>query len=283
MTAVSGATPRRLCTAGRTVMGVTVYGRRTRSRGPCDRWSCEVCRGEKVRPATAAARKYRAAGGTFWAAELGDIDVQAASAVRALISDRASKARELLLLAKDSDPLHVSEYFCVRRLRNLLIVASLNLGGLRKPPYSRDFQPLGEMEELERLIDRWFCPAGLFAMPGSSDLRTSASRGWSQRTQDGPRLSAWKPLGAVRADLEDQVWSQWSGGLVQRCSAFGVCHHLADDEFSHNLGLDEVLAEGREAMLAVMGVVEARNAADDPWGLPDTAAVTLFRSTRSQW
>ena len=264
--------PKLVCVKGRSVMGVSVVGRRTKAQGPCNRWSCSICRIDKAALATSGPRKHLKAGGTLWIVELPDTDEADGAVLRERLCGRASKARTRLLLANDPNPLMVPEYLCIRRPGESLFIASVNLGGGRKPPSWNDFSQLDDGKEFERLTDRWFRPDGLresFAVPGTSDLRTSASRAWSQVAQEEKSSTGWKPVGSTRADIEDEVLAEWSRLMRSLCPA-GVCYHQ-DDEDSHGLSQAASLEGGREAMR----IVQERHAEDDPWGEAEPV-VTIF-------
>jgi hypothetical protein len=244
--------PQPVCTKGRSVMGVSITGRRSKVQGPCNRWSCSICRIDKAALATAGPRKHLKAGGMLWMLELPDTDEPDGAALRERLCGRASKARAKLLLANDPDPLMMPEYLCIRRPGESLFIASVNLGGGRKPPSWKDFSQLDDGKEFERLTDRWFRPDGLresFAVPGTSDLRTSASRAWSQVAQHEKLPTGWKPVGSTRADIEYEVWAEWSWLMRSLCPA-NVCYHQ-DDEDSHGLGQAASLEGGREAITGV--------------------------------
>ena len=82
-------------------------GRRTKARGACKRWSCDICRVRKEADATVEARKHLALGGTLWVMELPDTDEPEGAALRERLCDRASEARQKL--PKDHDRLQMSD------------------------------------------------------------------------------------------------------------------------------------------------------------------------------
>jgi hypothetical protein len=195
--------------------------------------------------------------------ELPDTDEPEGAALRERLCERASEAREKL--RSKPDRLEISEYLCIRRPGESLFVASVNLGGGRKPPSMNDFRALNSEREFESLMNHWFRPEGLrdkFVVKGTSDLRTSASRGWSQGSaQEEKPKTGWKPLGTTRADIEVEVETEWARLLRERCKS-KVCWHLDDDEENHGLGQDDVLEMGREAMR----IVNDRHDGEDPFG-----------------
>ncbi|MHB1510119.1 MAG: hypothetical protein ACYCST_12140 [Acidimicrobiales bacterium] len=232
----------RHCQAGGWGVGLRAGGTAYAMVLNCKMWACAACGAVKRELATRGPRQHLATGAPLYVLEISDNGL--AETVRELVSQRAvpkrKHAREIgvaVALLGGEPIITVVEYLCVRRPEGSVIFASVNLGGARAFPRPGDFRELDSAAEFEALIEHWFRKEGLrqkFDVPGTSDLRTSASAGWTQKEQLDQPSGAIMVAGIRTREAKDAVLAEYERLARERCTAsscFGhSVHELSKEE-----------------------------------------------------
>jgi hypothetical protein len=220
------------CKRGRSMVGIAAFGRPFAMVLDCEMWSCPACFETKRDLAMAGPRQLLAAGGSLFVIEMSDNSE--AEKVRGLVAQRAETERKragavavAVALLGGGYMLPVIEYACVRRPDGSVIFASVNLGGPRALPRSDAFREVAVTTAFEELVEHWFRKDGLrqkFENPGESDLRTSASRGWTQKAQKSEPSGAIVVAGLRSQEAKEPVLKEFHRLASERCGCGGFNH-----------------------------------------------------------